>query len=58
MSQRAVWLFEKANQLELIKVSLIQMKQHEVARALEQPVELLRKEAELELMEYERRYLR
>lgn len=58
MSQRAVWLFEKANQLELIKVSLIQMKQHEVARSLEQPVEILRKEAELELMEYERRYLR
>ncbi len=58
MSGRAKQLYEYAHRLEQIKIDLLQLSQAEVSRSLEQPVELLRKEAELELLQYEKRYLR
>lgn len=56
MSERARKLCLYANELEQLKISLFQWEQHEIARSLEHPVELLRKEAELELIKYEVRY--
>lgn len=56
MSGRAAQLYSYAAELERIKVSMVQLRQYEIARSLESPIELLRKEAELELMEYQRRY--
>lgn len=56
MSGKAKQLFEYAHRLEQVKVDLIQFKLGEASRSLEPVIEILRKEAEIELMQYINRY--
>ena len=56
MSGRARQLYEYAHRLEQIKVDMVQMKLDEVGRLLEPGIDILRKQAELELMDYQRKY--
>lgn len=49
-------LLDISYELEKLALNLMYIKQYEAARSLEQTVELLRKEASVKILEWQKRY--